>query len=529
MRLIPVLVLLAACQPALTRSVNSLHANGSYIEATDLLIGAIAQGDPRAGEQLDQVARDAYRMELDRAQQHEADDHLPESLAAYERLLQLEARVVAAGGPSLPDHVRTEHAKVARKTAVLHAARATVAFRDGRYQDALDGWTRADAVSPGTTEAKERIPEALTKLGDRARDAKDYREALARYQDAAQAGGGERPLMWAAAIHAAYGRYALRKGACRRAVEELTAASALPFDIRLADDLSEARACATREVVVHPFDDMVEGGIDHPTLSVLLVDQLTHHLRAHGSSYLRMLDPGSAAATSKVERVGRRVDVRGHLTRVVVDNPEPTSTEQTTTGELKVPCSPGEAPECSEQLTVGFTLDTQALRVSLAGAVKVVDRVSGEQLALTPLDMRLDKTRNHATVTKVTDSRGFTIQAPVGPKATERTVGVRGDAAGWFNDSPPLPDPVRVLDEAVVRLAASAADAVLAAVDREPELPEPESLTLLTPVTSAEEITFGDAPMDHDPDEPSVDTPTEVDPGGPQEMNGSSPEGFPPE
>ena len=54
-------------------------------------------------------------------------------------------------------------------------------------------------------------------------------------------------------------------------------------------------------------------------------------------------------------------------------------------------------------------------------------------------------------------------------------------------------DAARVVDEAVVRLAATAADAVLAAVDQSDELADPETLVLVTPVASAEDISFGDA------------------------------------
>jgi tetratricopeptide (TPR) repeat protein len=500
MRPLLTLLLLSACQPSLTRAVNALHGAGDYVEATDLVLRAVLAGDARAVAALPDVAERAYALALDRAREAEADDHLPAALAAFDRALALEARVVAAGGPTLPPHVGKERADVARRTAFLYATRAAAAFDDGRTAQALEDWTLAEKVGPGLTDAHRRIPVALTTLGDEAREASRYREALARYDEAARAGAGERPRVWAAAIHAAWGRYALKAGACRRAVEELTAAAALPFDLKLATDLEDARACATREIVIHPFADLVEGGLSKPNLNILLADQLGHHVRTHGSGFVRLLDPSSKAARQAGAQRGVRFDVHGHLTRLKVDQPAPTRGERTTIGRLLVPCQAGGEPTCTEQVTVAFDLEETTLSVALAGAVRVVDRATGEQVALRPLEMRLDKVRRVATPTRVTDARGFVIQAPVSAKATDRTVGVAAEVRPWFEQPDALPDPVRVLDEAVARLAAEAAEAVLAAVDAEPDLPDPTQLTLVTPIMNADDISFGDAAIEVMPD-----------------------------
>ena len=507
MRPLPLLLLLAACTPSLTRSVRALQATGDYVEATDLVIRATTGGDARAAELLPEAADRAYALELDRAREAEADGHLPAALAAFDRALALEARVVAAGGPTLPPQVAAERAEIASRAAHDAADRATAAFDDGRFAQALEDWTLAEQLAPGQTGAHKGIPRALAALGDAARDAGRYREALARYDEASAAGAGEGPRVWAAAIHAAWGRYALQAGACRRAVDELTRAAALPFDLKLADDLEAARACALRDIVLHPFEDLVEGGLGKPNLNVLLSDQLGHHVRTHGSGFIRLLDPKAKAAAAAVTTRGVRFDVHGHLTRLSVDQPPPTTSERTTIGRLMVPCQAGGAPTCTEQVTVAFALEESRLSVALAGAVRVVDRATGEQVALRPLELRVDRVRRAATPTRVTDARGFVVQAPVGAQPTDRTVGLPADVRPWFDAPGPLPDPARVLDEAVARLAAEAAEAVLAAVDAEPEVPDPTTLTLVTPVMSAEDISFGDAAIEVAPDEPAPEVP----------------------
>jgi tetratricopeptide (TPR) repeat protein len=493
---------LLGCTSRLQRNVQGLSVDGEYVAATELLLEARATGDDDAALLLEATAADAYEAELDRARMLEADGLPEDALTAYDGLLSLGARVREAGGPVLPPAVRPEREAIARTVATRLAARAAVAFEARRYQAALDGWREAEALDPDATDAEQRIPQALTRLGDGAREEHRYREAIALYDEAVEVGGGEEPRVWAAAIHAALGRHALKEGACRQAVEAFRQASALPFDVRLAEDFEQARACATREVVVHPFEDLVEGGIDDDNLGVLLVDQLSHHLRTHGSRYVVLLDPESPAARGPAPEAGHRYHIRGHLTRVQVAEGEATRAERSAPGVIQVVCPGGSEPTCEEEVQVAYTLTTERLEVDIAGAIKVVEESTGEQVATRPLDIQVKKQRYRASDAKVTDVRGFVVKAPVGVEASETRVGVQGEAVSHFAPSPPLPEADRVVDEAMVRLAATAADAVLAAVDAPPPVPDPEHLHLVTPVMRAEDITFGEAVIEeHTPDD----------------------------
>ncbi|MFK7930765.1 MAG: hypothetical protein AB8H79_21460, partial [Myxococcota bacterium] len=260
------LALLASCTSGLNRTVESLSQSGDYQNATSVVLSAAAAGDKDAALMLPAVAQDAYDDLLDRAREAEAEDDLPVALGYLDAVRALEARVVQAGGPKLASSVATERTEVAQRTAILYAARASVAYDEARYEDALSGWRMAEGTDPEATTSETQIPRALSRLGDVARTEHRYREAIALYDEAVQAGGGEDPRIWSAAIHAALGRYALKNDACRQAVEELTQASVLPFDIRLSADLDAAKACALREVIVHPLDDLVEGGIGNDRL-----------------------------------------------------------------------------------------------------------------------------------------------------------------------------------------------------------------------------------------------------------------------
>lgn len=497
MRLIA-LALLAACSPGLTKTVQSLSQTGDYENATAVVLSAAAAGDKEAMELLPSVAEDAYADILDRAREAEAEDDLPVALGYIDAARALEARVVKAGGPSLAPGVAEERANIAQRTAILYAAKGSVAYDEQRYDDALAMYRLAEGTDPDATTSERDIPKALSRLGDVARAEHHYRDAIGLYDQAVSAGGGEEPRVWSAAIHAALGRYALKQGACRQAVDELTQASALPFDIRLASDLEAAKDCALREVIVRPLEDLVEGGIEKANLGVLIVDQLNHHLNANGSGYLRLLAANSKAAKRAPSEGRTRYDVTGHLTRIEVGEQPQKSRDAEAVGVIKVPCTPGTPAECFEEVRVKYTLTTERIEVDVAGAIMVTDVNSGVQVATKPLDVRLSRTRYEASKAVATDVRGFGLKAPIGTTISERSVGVKGDERRHFTPSPALPDPDKVVDEAVVRLAAEAAEAILAAVDVEEALPDPQSLVLITPVARAEDLTFGNAEIEED-------------------------------
>lgn len=498
MRLILPLCLLVACAPTLTRTVEGLVMSGDMENALNVTLAAAKSGNPKAVELLPGVAEDRYDGLLDQATEAEAEDQLLNSLEHYDALIALEAEVVAAGGPRVKAvDLPADRKRVARSAAFKRFSQGEVAFAEGRFESALAAFRDAERLAGDDTQAARLIPHTLTELGHAARDRQRYREAITYYDEAVSLGAGESPRIWAAAIHAALGRAALEDRACRKAVFELTKATALPFDVDLGGDLERARECAMRELVVHPLEDLVDGGVDE-NLGVLLMDQLNHHLRAHGSRYLKLLAADSKAAKKLPEDAGLRFEVRGHLTRIEVDKAEAKTEPATATGVLKVPCSPGEAPTCTEQVNVAYQLTTERLQVDIAGAIEVVDMVSGEQLMTRPLDVRLSRTRFSAADAKATDVRGFGVQAPVGVRATDRTIGVTGEAAAHFRKSEPLPDADKVIDEAFVRLAGDAADAVLASVDMDQPHADPETLRLVTPVARAEDLVFGEAVIEQE-------------------------------
>jgi len=293
--------------------------------------------------------------------------------------------------------VAKERTEVAQRTAILYAARASVAYDEARYEDALSGWRKAEGTDPEATNSETQIPRALSRLGDVARAEHRYREAIALYDEAVQAGGGEDPRIWSAAIHAALGRYALKNDACRQAVEELTYASVLPFDIRLSADLDAAKACALREVIVRPLEDLVEGGIGKANVGVLLIDQINHHLNVKGSGYLRLLAADSKAAKVPVKEPRKRFEVTGHLTRVEVGTLPKLSRAAEAVGAIKVPCSPGEAAECFEEVRLSYTLSTERIEIDLPGAIAVTDTSSGALVPTEAQVLSLSPTRSDLT------------------------------------------------------------------------------------------------------------------------------------
>ncbi|MFT7518084.1 MAG: tetratricopeptide (TPR) repeat protein [Kiritimatiellia bacterium] len=496
------LLALCACQPALIRTVSGLTASGDFVQATEVTVRAVKSGDERAPELLEQASADAYKYEWDKAREAEADGRLSDSLATYDDLLGLAARVQDAGGPQLDTLVQQERSNIAEATAHMFAARAEVAYDDARWQDSLDAWRMAEKTAPGTTDALGQIPTSLERLGDQATEDHRYRDAIALYQQSVEAGGGDSARAWSAAIHAAIGRHALDQGACRKAVIELTKAAALPFDLSLGQDLDNARSCARRQVIVLPFEDLVDGGLDDKNVGVLLVDQIGHQLRTGSTPFIQLIDPASAVAKQNVRAAGRRYEVRGHLTRVDIVRTDPTTTSEKAEGVLKVPCEPGGDPVCDEKVVVSYTLRSEGLAVTISGNIKVVDVVTGEQVATKPLDIKVDKHRRQMLDPKITDVRGYGLDAQIAARATESAVALHGDARRLIKTPPALPDPARIVDEAMVRLAAVAAKAVLAHIDTETALPDPTMLELVTPIVNADDILFGDSTIhEHTPED----------------------------
>lgn len=489
---------LAACQPAWIRTIDALSDRGDHAGATTAALSAHASGEPKAQEILLAVGGEALRDRLDRARQAEADGNLREALAHFDAYIDLSEKMRAAGVAGHEVDVGAERAAVSKKFAFELFGSGQVALEDGQFRDAIGLFEGAELVNAAATDADRWIPTALTGLGHAELEAGNPRDAIATWERSVSLGGGEEPKMWSAATHAALGRHALKAGACRAAERELTAATILPFDLDLGRDLDIARACAQREVIVRPFEDLVPGGIQGHNVKVLLADQLTHLLRARGSRNLSLLDPASSLAKGTYVGAGRRVEVRGHLTRAQVLAGGPTTRPAQAVGILKVPCGGTGDPVCDEEVKVAYTLREQKVEVALAGTVKVIDARTGEQLALRPVELNVAHVRREGVDPKVTDVRGYVVQAGLGPRATDRIVGVRGEARDHFLPQTALPDPARVLDEAVVRLASEAADAVLSAVDAEPPVADPAALVVLAPITRAEDLRFGEAPIRED-------------------------------
>lgn len=502
------LLSLLVAPPALAGSTYrqgmKLVKAGDHLAATELWFSALGadEADRDAIKGLDRWSDLAVRGLLVDAEEHEAQGRYAEALGAYDRVLELDARLQTVPGLVLPDRsairVDREEAETAWARAELSAGAEALAA--SRAEEAVAHYERATMLRPAWTEAKKPMGDAYFLWAQAALDAHQYPVAAERFDKAASLGAGRAARLWSAAVHTAMGDAWFKQTACRQAARSYRVAVERDPNGPAVDQLALAEDCARVELVVAPFEAVGGQEVTGTNAGAMVADALEAALRARGSEFLVLLDPTSTVAAQvgagglDSVRPGRLYQVRGRVTQLVVERPEPSVQARTGAATTQVVCPLPEGVYyrsdtwCDEPATLAWEEVSMSVTGRAAGSVRVVVPRTSEQVLTAPVEAVVHHASKHA--------RSFTLAgsaAPVvvGEKPAEGVYAPGAEVLASTGPPAALPADSALTAEVVAQLAAKAAEAVLAQVDAEQVKALPARITVHAPVLDATQIELG--------------------------------------
>jgi len=504
------LIGLLACPPSARRVGMDLVEQGRSAEAVDYWLDSYEadQGQRRALEDALIYAPDAYSQLLDVSRDHVAEGRLDEARGAYRQLISFTERL-REHGPitfALANH-DAELREVDRALAQQRYDQALAELERGAWQSAVTGFEGAAELVPDYLDIDQRIAQAYRGWAEDDLEGDRYRDAIEHYDLAYQTAGELSDHMWSGAIHAAYGRDYLRKGACRRAVRELRAALHVESDHRLREDLATAQSCGRSDIIVLPVEDLTAQEGRLIASGAQFRDELEAALGDQASEFVRLLDPTSPQAkrvedpTLVVELPGRTFQIRSRLTQLVAETPEPDVNRVVAKGRRVVRCDEGVQDtageeRCTDEPAVAYDLTTLERTVRLAGSVRAVDAVTGEQVVTSPLEVTLTR-QAQSTEEFTLVSTGETVKVAV--EEDIHVIGVGAALLALMLDPAPLPTEAEVTTEALSALATQGAEALLAVVDVDREVREPGRLVVDEPIFGVDQLQFQRATPEVEP------------------------------
>lgn len=494
------LLFLAACASAPHRAALEAQRTGDWDGAAAVWLADLEAdtADPVARKRLLAVVPDTVRIRLDAAEAAEIAGHLDDAIAAYDDLFAWAKRLA-----EVDVDVALDEAVITRReledALVQQRYDAGRAAQDARaWLDAVAAFEAARALRPDYADTTARIAACLRAAGAEDVAGKRYRAAIGHYEAAHALVPGPETDGWLAALHAAYGRYYLRQGACRAAYDALSRASEA-FDAKLAEDLEAARRCARVEVIVEPFAEP-ESSADGR--AAVLADLVVTGLRAGGSAHLRVLD---ATSPLPPPGPGARVMVRGRLTRAAVERRSPEDVEKSGVGSTLEVCSAADSTSfdpavgfvCEKAVPLTWTEHRRALAVDVSASMRVVAHGTGEVLLSAPVDGHVE--RSVVWVDAVRGPDGAELRLVDAPRPSQ--VAAAAELRALVGAPSALPPEGPLLSSVLDDLGARAAKAILDTIDHAKPPPEPPWLDVKAPVLDPGQIEFAPAEVPEKPKE----------------------------
>ncbi len=407
---LPIVFVLAGCpaHKAWKEGVMHQEAGKDWVAAQDYLHAL--QYNPKFGKaqmSLWDVAPHAYEIQLNRAEDAEMARNWPTALSEYKTLDEFIKRANAFGSDLKTIDVPSKIDEIENSAAREQYALGEKAFTEKRWSDAIAAWNATLGFKANYKDTNARIGGALYAWAGDDLAAKAWRDAAARYQDAAAHQGPADAKSQAAGIYGALGKYFLDQKVCRQAVHDLTAAAALTTDANVAKNLGLAQGCAIVPMSI--------GTIENPTgipnvggvaVAVVLAEAVQARMATTGSEFVRVLAPTSGGLKYKVE---------GRLTQVKLEGPVDTKTPGTAAGSVDEACTVNDAngvpvaSTCPKPVTLSYTDHKGKVRVRLVGSARIVDVTQkNKEIGVRAFDLALDDTTHWADGFKLVD-------APVNP------------------------------------------------------------------------------------------------------------------
>lgn len=481
--LLPLLAL--ACTPTPYRLGVRAAADGRTFEAAGHWITAldadVVAAQPRA--RLLETAPEAWKERWSVAQEHEASGRFAEALAVYDELFAFEKELVEL--ELLTFSTREAHAQQQQTIANWATAErkaGDAAEEQGRLVEAIAHYDKVRELVPGSGGLDPKQALTLRKLAEEDLARFRYEDASAHYRRSFELSGDRSVDAWATAIDVALARYALAQGRCRAAITWFERAGDAPWDPELPADRARAADCARVGVLIDPVSEEVALKAGAAALGPMFTDLLEERVGGSGSKFVRLLSEDALAAANNPP--AHRVRVVARITQAAVEPKVTTERKATTDGERVTPCDKETArvdPEavCTEPVTVEYVEQRTAVTVRLAGSVRIVDLVTGEQQTR-PLELAREQAVLNAVQFHLFEA-GTTLATQVAAEAAPGRVAVPAAVLELDRPPPPLPPEGQLVADAVRELADAAGLAVLELVDQEPALVPAKRLDIRDP------------------------------------------------
>ncbi|MBN2800658.1 MAG: hypothetical protein JXX28_16060 [Deltaproteobacteria bacterium] len=528
------LLSLLACTPSPHKVGLGLIDQGHYPEAVDYWLKVHAEqqaGAKRAYEDAQLYAADACDTLVSVAQDREARGELEGALLTWDEAIHLDQKLDALGLPRCTPELAADRAEVHQRLVRKLLDHGLAAIQTEGADEAVQVLQHALELEPGLREAEALL---ITALHMRAADHlahRRYLEAEADWIAILPLREDEEAHAWLGALSLAWGEAWLDRGACRAALERFESAREHGAPRDAVDPLiNRSKTCARIDLIPTTVEDISgadEGAIAYgPAFS----DALESALRDQSSPHLRLLDPTSTQA-SRADDPGylstlawRTYRVRGRITQAVVEDREPQSLEHTATGTWLVLCDadglvdPNGKDLCEDRVPVVYQEARIGRMVRLDGSVRVTDALTGEQVLTAPLEVEVAEESAHTDGFAMVQGREAVV---VSDKADIRVVRLEPEVLALLQEPEPLSPVSRQQALAATGLAKEAAAAILAAIDRDPEVTPPTRLNVVPPLLHPEDLSFS-------AEQPELEPQVLVDPGEPLSPEPQAPSEEPP-
>ncbi len=511
---------------------KAMVKEGRFYDAVRFWLDALDEDefDQGAIKGLDRYAESAYEQRLDEAQEHEAERRFEKSIETYDLITELNVELSAVAAIEYPDHsnVVDREREDAWEAWAGHLLReGAVALTKRKWSDAEKNYEEALVMKPDLPEARKQLAKAQTELGHERFAKFKYREAVEYFDKSVANGAGRESKAWASAIHRELGKYYMSKSSCRQGARELRLAGDLSSNLSLVDLLARAEDCARIELIIMPFEEEGGGDMVGSAPAAMLVDRLEAALTDQGSEFLRLLDPDSDTAARALAgglegaRPGALFQVRGRITQLTVDRPDPTTNKRNTEGRYQEICPLPEGVYyrsdewCDEVTTIFYEEQGAWVEAASEGSIRLINPTTSEQLMTKPVNAQLKREAMQA-VDFVRTVKGEQVAVEVGVNPGESVFAIDPEILGLMEQPTPLPSDSALASEVTTSLAQNMAAAILAEVDHPADVEDPQVIDNFTdPVLDADEIDLSGGQGAVEVEPPPPPPPPEPDPDVP--------------
>jgi len=429
-----------------------------------------------ARKALNRIADEAIAKKLGDVKRLEEILETKNALAELEKIGSLQSALARHSiEVEQPVDVKAQEDGITLRAAQRIYESALAAEGEGRWGAAIAQFQEIESFRPGYLDTRDKLAETYMAWGLEDLEQRRYRAAAERFARGAGIPGGERTgtRKKAVAVLTALARYGLERGACRRALLDYEEAVRLVPESVPAGELKKAECCATTSLSIRVVTE-AQVSLDPFTagdLSKALRDQIEGRI----SEYVRLRGPGerskgtaeepSATPCPKDETASRGpYQASVEVTAVTTLRMAPTASPDRirTTGQL------------GSETIVSYKEYNEPFNGAISGWVKVVD--VGKDAAVLAAPVRVTATEKGQWI-----GNAVSVISRDDPWTGERAGGVvvtPGMLKRTRVDEQRQEARKRLIEILIRKFVETTSERVLAVVDTELPLPEPEILEI---------------------------------------------------